>query len=102
MSPHFLTVDEFPGYWDWLRYPGQPPVLVSIAFPPPPSISQCFSTHSSSAIGFHSCFFFTADVGYLHPFDRPFTCLWWVSRLGTGSGTRCCGPRAWGTHEAEI
>ena len=41
---------------------------------------------------------------YLHPFDRPFTCWWWVSRLGNGSGTRCCGPRgrAWGAHEAEI
>src|SRR6218665_59437 len=27
-----------------------------------PSISQCFSIHSSPAIGFHSCFFFTTDV----------------------------------------
>src|SRR6218665_3700844 len=24
---------EFLGYWDWLWYPGLPPVLVSIAFP---------------------------------------------------------------------
>ena len=31
--------------------------------PPPPSISQCFSIHSSSAaIRFHSCFFFATDV----------------------------------------
>ena len=30
---------------------------------------------------------------YLHPFDRPFTCWWWVFRLGTGSYTRCCGLR---------
>src|SRR6218665_4180208 len=46
----------------WLWYPGLPPVLVSIAFPFP-SISRCFSIHSSSlAIGFHSCFFFTTDV----------------------------------------
>src|SRR6218665_1002393 len=27
-----------------------------------PSISQCYSIHSSPAIGFHSCFSFTADV----------------------------------------
>jgi len=41
---------------------------------------------------------------YLHPFDRQFACWRWVSRLGTGSGTRCCGPRggAWGVQEAEI
>src|SRR6218665_1991347 len=32
---------------------------------------------------------------YRHPFGRPFTysLLRRVSRLGTGSGTRCCGPR---------
>ena len=33
------------------------------------------------------------QLTYLHPFDRPITCWWWVSRLGTGSGTWCCGPR---------
>ena len=39
---------------------------------PSPSISRCFFIHSSSpAIGFHTCFFFTAT--YLHPFGRPFT-----------------------------
>src|SRR6218665_594954 len=26
------------------------------------SISRCFSIHSSPAIGFHACFFFTTDV----------------------------------------
>jgi len=31
-------------------------------FPFSPSISRCFSIHSSPAIEFHSCFFFTADV----------------------------------------
>ena len=32
---------------------------------------------------------------YLHPFGRPFTysLFRWVSRLGTGSGIRWCGPR---------
>src|SRR6218665_364721 len=59
---------EFPGYLDWLWYPGLPPVLVSIAFPFAFHI-RCFSIHfSSPAIGFHSCFFFMAD-----PFGRPFT-----------------------------
>src|SRR6218665_3934060 len=58
----YISLGEFPGYWDWLRDPGLPPVLVSIAFPPLPSISLCFSIHSSSpAIEFHSCFFFTTD-----------------------------------------
>src|SRR6218665_1758819 len=32
MSPHFLTIGEFPDYY-WLWYPGLSPVLVSIAFP---------------------------------------------------------------------
>src|SRR6218665_3326787 len=58
MSPHFLTIGEFPCYWDWLRYAGLPLVLVSIAFLLSPSISWCFSIHSSPAIGFHSFFFF--------------------------------------------
>src|SRR6218665_439025 len=31
--PITSSLGEFPGYWDWLRYPGLPPVLVSIAFP---------------------------------------------------------------------
>ena len=32
---------------------------------------------------------------YRQPFGRPFTysLFRWVSRIGTGSGTRCCGPR---------
>src|SRR6218665_484808 len=48
-----------------------------------------------SAIGFQSCFFFTADV--LPPIRSRYPLLthflgefpW----LGTGSGTRCCGHR---------
>ena len=41
---------------------------------------------------------------YLHPLDRPFTWWWWVSKFGTGSGTRCCDPKrrsmgcAWSRH----
>src|SRR6218665_2508245 len=60
-----------------------------------PSLSILGVFHSLlSAIGFQSCFFFTADV-YRHPFGQPFTYSLFrrFSRLGTGSGTRCCGPR---------
>ena len=31
--PLTSSLAELPGYWDWLWYPGLPPVLVSIAFP---------------------------------------------------------------------
>src|SRR6218665_652335 len=61
--PLTSSLGEFPGYWDWLWYPGLPPgplVLVSIAFPLSPSISQCFCIRSSPAI--HFCFFFMTDV----------------------------------------
>ena len=57
---------------------------------PSPSISRCFSIHSSLLCHWISfMFFFTTDV------SKPFTysLFWWVSRLGTGSGTRRCGPR---------
>src|SRR6218665_2616071 len=33
MSHRFLTLGEFPSYWDWRWCPGLSPVLVSIAFP---------------------------------------------------------------------
>ena len=61
MSPHFLTrsVSRLMGL---AQVPGLPPVLVSIAFFPPPSISRCFSIYSSPAIGFHSFFFFMTDI----------------------------------------
>src|SRR6218665_1102107 len=58
---------------------------------------------SSSSLGvFHSLI---SSIGYnhvsslqptyRHPFGRPFTYSLFrrVSRLGTGSGNRCCGPR---------
>src|SRR6218665_2311561 len=54
------SLGEFPGYWDWLRYPW---LLRWCPSPfPSPSISRSFSIHSSPAIGFHSCFYFTIDV----------------------------------------
>ena len=70
--PITSSLREFPDYWDWLRYPGLSPVLVSIAFPPLSSISRCF---------FHSTLHLKLDfIGvsslrptYLHSFGRPFT-----------------------------
>src|SRR6218665_3156525 len=60
--PITSSLGEFPDYWDWLWYPGLPPVLVSIAFPFAFHISVFSFPFSSPAIGFHSCFFFTTDV----------------------------------------
>jgi len=42
----------------------------------------------------HVCFSFTTDVsfGWLFTYSLFFK---WVSRLWTGSGTRCCGLRGW-------
>ena len=85
---------EFPSYWDWLWCPGLSPVLVWRCPSPFPSLSILGVFHSLlSAIGFQTCFFFTADISppirstlHLHTFR-------WVSRLGTGSGPRCFCPR---------
>src|SRR6218665_3756026 len=78
--------------------------MVSIAFPLSPSISRCFSIHSSPVIGFHSCFFCTTDVfapirSTLHLLMESFQA--WDCH---GSGTRCCGSRGgeWCAHEAVI
>src|SRR6218665_1828955 len=57
------SLGEFPSYWGWLWCPGLSPVLVSIALTPFPSLSILGVFHSLlSAIGFQSCFFFTADL----------------------------------------
>src|SRR6218665_258712 len=45
--PLTSSLGGFLGYWDWLWYPGKPPVLVSIAFP--------FAFHI--LVFFHSLFF---------------------------------------------
>ena len=52
-----------------------------------------FSIRSYLPLDFNRVF--SLRTTYRHPFGRPFTysLLRWVSRLGTGSGTRCCGPR---------
>src|SRR6218665_374940 len=36
------SLGEFPGYWDWLWYPGLQPVLVSVTFFHLPSSFHCF------------------------------------------------------------
>src|SRR6218665_1194801 len=73
LTSSLFQFPQFPGYWNWLRYPGLPPVLMSIAFPPSPSISLCFSIHSSPAFGFHSGFFFTTGLPICtHSIDPSF------------------------------
>ena len=85
--PFTSSLGEFPGYWDWFWYPGLSPLLVSIAFPVLPSISHCFSIHSSlPAIEYHSCFFFTTDVSAPTGWPFIYSLCRWVSRLRTGSG----------------
>src|SRR6218665_1219938 len=60
--PLSTSLREFLGYWSGSGILGFRPCWCLSPFPLP-SISQCYSIHSSSpAIGFHSCFFFTADV----------------------------------------
>src|SRR6218665_575277 len=85
----------------WLWYPGLPPVLVSIAFP--------FVFHISVFLYplFFTCHCHFIRVSslrpkYLHPFGRPFT--YFIGKFlgfGTGSGTRCCGPRGGATVRME-
>ena len=43
-------------------------------------------------------------LAYQHPFGRPFIYIFkWVSRLGTGSSTRCCGRRGRaGVHNIDL
>src|SRR6218665_2256209 len=75
LGPHPLGVQclltssmgVFPGDLNWT-------VLGSRLFPSP-SISRCFSKHSSSpAIGFHSCSFFICTQSTLHLYS-PFMLL---------------------------
>ena len=95
LSPHFLTgwVSRLLGLaqvsWATTR-------VVSIAFSPSPSISRCISIHSSPAIGFHLCFFFTTDVSApirsthhllmvsFQAWDRLWYLLLWSQRRSTG------------------
>src|SRR6218665_1698926 len=61
------SLGEFPGYCDWLWYPGLSPVLVSY---PSPCIYQCFSIQFSSPVfEFHSCS--TLRLMCLHPSVDP-------------------------------
>jgi len=57
------SLNEFPDYSDWLKYPGNPPILFSNAFSSSPSICQCVAfDFQSPAIAFHQCFFLSTDV----------------------------------------
>src|SRR6218665_364134 len=78
--PLTASVGEFPGYWDWLRYPGLSPVLVSIAIP--------FAFHMLVYFPFtllqlpldFLCLFFTVAVSALRHQPSP------LPGLGTGTG----------------
>ena len=65
--PLTFSLGEFPGYWDWIRYPGLPPMLEFIAFSP--FAFHVFSIHSSPAIGFNSCCFFYDQCICTHSID---------------------------------
>ena len=103
--PVTSSLGEFPGYLDWFWYPGLSPMSVSIAF--------------RISVFFHSLFFSWHWISFVfHLYDwcictnHPSACpslllllllvltgrlhlltFRWVSRLGAGSGTLCCGPR---------
>ena len=93
------ALGEFPSYWERLWCPG------ILGFRP----YWCPSPFPSlSILGvFHLLLDFNLVSSlrpYRHPFGRPFTysLFRWVSRFGTGSGTRCCSPRGdSGAHGAE-
>src|SRR6218665_552742 len=93
--PLTSSLGEFPDYQDWLWYPVLSPVLVSIAFSFAflPYLGVIPSTLLHQPLDFIRVS--SLRPTYLHPFGRPFTysIFRWVSRLGTGSGTRCCGSR---------
>src|SRR6218665_205601 len=78
--PLTSSLGEFPGYWDWLWYPGLSPVLVSNAFPFAFHI-WVFSLHSSSPAIMISLVYFS-QRRYLHLATNPPP----VPGLGTGTG----------------
>src|SRR6218665_1953020 len=59
--PLTSSLREFLGYWAASGTLSFRPCWCPSHFPSP-SMSWCFSIHSSPAIGFHSCFSFTADI----------------------------------------
>src|SRR6218665_830545 len=78
--PLTSSLGEFLGYWAGSGILGYCPCWCPSPFPSP-SISWYFSIHSSSpAVGFHSCFFFMADV------SAP------IRYFSIHSSTRCCDP----------
>src|SRR6218665_3830740 len=94
--PLTSSLGEFLGYWVGSGILGYSPCWCPLPFPSP-SISQCFSIHSSSpAIGFHSCFFFTTDVSApirltLHLLMVSFQAWDWLWYQMLWSQRRCMG-----------
>jgi len=89
--PFTSSLGEFPGYWNWLWYPWISPVLVSIAVLPYLGVFPFTLLHLP--LNFIRVSYLR--LMFLHPsVDLPLThFVKWVSRLGTGSGIWCCGPR---------
>jgi len=91
--PFSSSLGEFPDYWDWLWCPELSPVWVSIAF----SLRLLylgvfpFTSFTCHWISFVFLFYDWCICTYRTTLHLR-TC-WWVSRLGTISGTRYCGPR---------
>src|SRR6218665_4150581 len=90
--PISSSLGEFPSYWDWFWCRGLSP-LIGVHRPFLRFPYLVFSIRSYLPLDFNGVSSLRAT--YRHPFGRPFTYSLFrrVSRLGTGSGTRCCGPR---------
>src|SRR6218665_2519779 len=95
MSHRFLSIGEFPSYWDWLWCPGLSPVLHGVHRPSLHLPYLVFSIPSYLPLDFNRVS--SLQPTYCHPVGIRSTLhlltFRWASSLGTGSGTRCCGPR---------
>ena len=81
--PLTSSLSEFPGYWDWLWFPGLSPVLVSIAFPlrlPYLGVFQFILLHLPLDFNRISCLRPT----YLHPSVDPSLTHYLGNFLGSG------------------
>src|SRR6218665_523675 len=71
--PITSSLGEFLGYWEWLWYPGLPPVLVSIAISLRLPYFGVFTFTLRLPLDFIRVFSSRPTYMYLHPFGRPFT-----------------------------
>src|SRR6218665_1455348 len=90
--PLASPIGKFLGYWAGSGILGHRTYWCQSPFPSP-SISRCFPFTLHLPLDFIRVF--SLRPTYLNPFGRPFvySLSRLVSRLGSCSGTRCCGPR---------